>query len=126
MNHTVLMPVSADFVTAAITVPGMAQVHPHLETETGIGPVIYATGQPPRERRFPTDNDPRDKPAVEKVPFSNEELIAAVHDASLPEQEAHTPVSGYLYFAYSAKLKNIKHLQLQYSGSLGTAVLVLR
>lgn len=114
-----LAPVSAGYVTMSLSVPGTERVRPAPRSGGGIGAVVYTEGQPPNTRRFPGDNNPESGATHEQTPFSEDEIVDTVRDFALPEGNYMAPVGGWLYCAYSKKLKSIKHLTLVYSGPLG-------
>lgn len=128
-----LAPQAPQFVAASLKYPDWS-TRPRLQgggSAGGMGPVIF--GAPAPVERFPGDPEartgrvpraPDNNPGgLDKQPPVTAEELAV--EAALPEEERHSPVSGYLYFAYHGKTKHIHKLQLEYAGPAGSAVLPL-
>lgn len=133
VNGQRLLPQSPGSVTLGYVVPDMRQRGPRVEADGGVGPVVVSAGRDPAQPQFPGDNRPGSIPLPPRPQGSDEELrkepldpVKAINAAALPEGLHATPISGYLFFYYSAKLKHIKRAELEYSGPLGTALLSLR
>jgi hypothetical protein len=131
VNGERLLPQSSGLVTVKYRVPEMREQRARLETEAQVGPVIVATGRDPVQPRFPGDNNPANVPPL--APTTPEDTlhapvdpVHALNDAALPEGAHATPISGYLFFAYSGKLKRIKHVELEWTDTAGTATLALK
>jgi hypothetical protein len=101
---------------------------PALEAQAG--PIILGGNRP--AARFPGDTRsqqgrypapgqvPADPSGVEKARVSPEELVDQV---AIGEGETQFPVSGYVYFPYSGKMKSIRSLELIYNdGSQSVAI----
>jgi len=124
-----LYPQAVEFVAASLKYPDW-ETRPRLEA--GAGPVIF--GRPQPVERFPGDPQARRLPPPPRPPDANpsgqepQQPVSAdeiVRQTALPEGEWRGPVSGYLYFAYKGKTKNIKSLALHYSGPAGTVTISL-
>ncbi|MFN7997239.1 MAG: hypothetical protein U0Q18_26725 [Bryobacteraceae bacterium] len=125
----VLYPQAVEFVAASLKYPDW-ETRPRLEA--GAGPVIF--GRPGPVERFPGDPQARRLPAPPRPPDANpsgqepQQPVSADEIATqtaLPEGEWRGTVSGYLYFAYKGKAKNIKSLTLHYAGPAGNAPIPL-
>jgi hypothetical protein len=115
----VLFPQSPGMVAASLKYPDW-QRKTQMTLGGGMGDRGIVIGQPRGPARFPGDRraEPRlpappqaptgDAP-VEKEPMDITELVQKV---SLPEGLARFPVSGYLFFPYSGKLKSLKSVEL--------------
>jgi hypothetical protein len=135
INGRRLMPQSPGFVTLAYTVPDMRERTPHLEAGGGVGGVTIGTGANPTAPKFPGDPNPADYPRVPSRPpqstpgdeeSENADPRKAILEVALPEGAHATPISGYLFYSFEGKLKRIKHAELEYSSSHGSASLALR
>ncbi|MGA2137007.1 MAG: hypothetical protein ABSH50_32345 [Bryobacteraceae bacterium] len=125
----VLQPEAPEFVAASLRFPDPDR---HPGVEAGIGPLILGAPQP--TARFPGDPSAAPAPQPPRAPDDNPSGIERqppvkaedlVMQTALPEDEHHSPVSGFLYFPYRGKAKAIKSLQLEFSGSDGTVTLPL-
>ena len=67
---------------------------------------------PPQVPQAPDPNHPDAQPGPERA----EDVVVRT---TLQEGEFHSPQSGFLYFAYSGKLKKIKSMNLIYSDDAG-------
>jgi hypothetical protein len=132
VNGQRLMPQPVGLVTLGIVMPDMRDRGPRLITDTTVGPITASTGRDPVQPKFPGDSNPADIPVptppkpddgLQKEPV---DLVKLVRDAALPEGTHGTPISGYLFYAWPGKLKRIKHVEVEYTSSLGTAMLTLR
>ncbi len=133
VNGERLLPQSPGLITIGSVVPEMRERKPRLTTDTGIGPVLISTGRDPVQPRFPGDTNPANTPLPPRSEGDDGQLQTppvdlpkAVRDAALPEGVHATPISGYLYYLYRGKLKQIKHAEVQYAGPAGTVTLTLR
>ena len=125
-----LAPQAPEFVAASLKYPDW-ETHPQLEADAG--PIIL--GRPQSVERFPGDPEARqrmpsppkptldDRSGQDKEPQVTADQLAV--QAALPAGEVHGPVSGYLYFAYTGKIKRIRSLELDYAGPPGSATLPL-
>lgn len=132
-NGQALMPQSPGVVTIGMVNPAMRENRgPRLETDASVGPVIVSTGRDPVQARFPGDIPPNGTPVPPRaepssgVPQEPFDAATAVAKAALPAGSHATPISGYLFFPWSGKLKKLKQLELDYTSPLGTAALTLR
>ncbi len=132
-NGQQLTPQSPGVVTIGMVNPEMRENRgPRLETDAGVGPVIVSTGRDPVQSRFPGDMPPNGVPVPRRgeptsgMPQEPFDAAKAVADAALPQGAHSTPISGYLFFPWSGKLKKLKQVELDYSSPLGTATLALR
>ena len=115
----VLFPQPPGMVAASLKYPDWQQ-KPQMTVGGGMGNSGVILGQPTPTARFPGDRraEPRlpappqapgtDAP-VEKEPMDITELVQKV---ALPEGLTRFPVSGYLFFPYSGKLKSLKSVEL--------------
>lgn len=133
-------------VPLAAQSPGMAaaslkyddwEMRPTVVAGGGLGNAGVILGRPRSAERFPGDPRPRqerlprppqapqteDRSGIEKEPQPKPHEI--VVEAALPEGEATGPVRGFLYFPFKRKPKDIRKLELLYSGPAGDAVLKL-
>ena len=130
-----LLPQSSNFVAASLRYPDW-RMRPTLQAGGGIGDAGVRVGGPPVTGRFPGDprpsqrrlpNPPQAPQAgspVEQEPLKTADQAAL--ERALPEGERVPPVSGYLYFPYTGKVKKIKTLELLYQGPGGSATLKLK
>lgn len=132
---TPLLTQSPGMVAASMKYPDWERPR-ELVMTGGVGNADVVVGRPPKVERFPGDQRARHpageiprvpeqepQPGVERKPkLEPEEVVAR---AALPEGTPHPPVSGYLFFPYQGKLKNLKKVELLYEGPAGSAALVL-
>lgn len=133
INGQRLLPSSPGLVTLGIVDPDMRQRGPHLETDAQIGTGEISTGRDPTQPKFPGDSNPADIPLPRRAPSSDEGLqkepidpVKAVNATALPEGSHPTPISGYLFYAWTGKLKRVKHAVIEYTSPMGAATLTLR
>jgi hypothetical protein len=125
-----LTPEAPEFVAAALKYPDWET---HRQLEAAAGPIILGRpqsverfpGDPEAQRRIPNPGAPTadDRRGYDKEPPVTPDQLAV--QTALSGGEAHGPVSGYLYFAYTGKLKRIRSLELDYAGPAGNAALPL-
>lgn len=132
VNGQRLTPNSPGLGTIGSLIPDMRNRGPRLETQSGVGPITVSTGRDPAQPKFPGDSNPADIPlppqtqpsdGIQKEPI---DPVKAVSDAALPEGPHATPISGYLFYLWTGKLKRIKSAEIEYTGPIGTATLSLR
>jgi hypothetical protein len=132
VNGQILTAQSAGLVTVGMLVPDMRERGPRVEADGQAGPATVSVGRDPTQPKFPGDNNPADIPrrlpgeAPATVTENRVDPVKAVSDAALPEGTHVAPLSGYLFFAWSGKLKHAKQVELEYKSELGTASLPLR
>lgn len=133
VNGQRLVPDSPGLVTIGAMDPDMQERGPRLITDTQIGGGEISTGRDPTQPKFPGDSRPEDIPQPRRHPSTDDGIqakpidpVKAVNEGALPEGSHATPISGYLYYPWTGKLKRIKHVELEYSSPLGTATLTLR
>ena len=126
-----LAPEAPEFVAASLKYPDW-ETHPHVEA--GAGPIV--AGRPESVGRFPGDPEAQqrlpnpappptvdDRTGQDKQPPDTADQVAL--QTALSPGEAHGPVSGYLFFAYTGNVKRIRSLELDYAGPEGSAALPL-
>lgn len=135
INGHRLMPQSPGLITLDFAVPEMRERPPHIEAGGGLGGTTVGTGADPTAPKFPGDPNPQDYPRIpprpREVPSGGEEVddpspAHGILQVALPEGEHATSIGGYLFYAFSGKLKRIKHAELEYSSPQGSATLALR
>lgn len=103
----------------------------HSRAAVGVGPVIFGAPSPaPRFPGDPTAPPSRVPPRPDanptgtdsEPPVTAEQLVA---QTAFPGGEHHKPVSGYLYFPYSRKVKTIRKMELSFNGPAGNVMLPL-
>jgi hypothetical protein len=115
----VLLAHSPEMVAASLKYPDWRQ-KPQMTLGGGLGDQGVILGGPQRTSRFPGDGRaesrlpaPPQAPAagapVEKEPVNITELVQKI---ALPEGLTRFPVSGYLFFPYTGKLKSLKSVEL--------------
>lgn len=132
-NGQLLVPQSPGVVTISMVNPEMRENRgTRVEADAGVGPVVVSSGRDPVQSRFPGDMPPNGVPVPPRsepssgVPQETFDPAKAVADAALPRGPHSTPISGYLFFPWSGKLKRLKQVELDYSSDLGKATLLLR
>lgn len=130
-----LLPQAPNFVAASLRYPDW-RMRPTMEATAGVGDSGVILGRPPATGRFPGDQRPAEQrlprrpeapqaaSPVESRPVQTADQAAL--DRALPEGEKVLPLSGYLYFPYTGKVKKIKSVELLYQGSGGSATLKLK
>lgn len=124
-KKNLLAPQTPGIVAGTMRIPDWQQ-RPRMEAGAGMGNTGVILGRPRTTERFPGDPtpgqtrlpnpprvpEPEDRSGAEKKPElkADEQAIAA----ALPEGPVHSPVAGYLYFAYPGKPGGIKSLDLLY------------
>ena len=133
VNGQQLMPQSPGQVTLSMVLPDMREpAGPHLEADASVGPASVSVGRDPAQPRFPGDSIPGEPPRPpvsrppEETPNRPIDIAKVVRDLALPEGSYGEPVSGYLFYAWSGKLKHIKHAEVEYTSAQGTAKLLIR
>jgi hypothetical protein len=126
VNGQLFLPQSPGLVTVGYVVPDMRERRSRLEADAGVGPVIVSAGRDPVQTKFPGDTNPADSPLPPRSNGSDDALqrdpvdpVKAVSNAALPEGSHATPISGYLFYAYTGKLKRIKHAEIEYTSPTG-------
>jgi hypothetical protein len=92
---------------------------PGAQVDASMGPIGIDLGQP----RQPTNPNPSGSPVPppgyhDRVPPAQPRPEELVVQTALPTGSHIDAVSGYLYFAYSGRLKSIKTLELLYQGAV--------
>jgi hypothetical protein len=115
----VLFPQPPGMVAASLKYPDW-QRKPQMTLGGGMGDRGISIGGPPAVGRFPGDpraesrlpsppRAPADTSPVNEEPLDISELVQKI---SLPEGLVRQPVSGYLFFPYTGKLKSLKTVEL--------------
>ena len=127
-RKAVLFAQTPGMVAASIKYPDW-EVRPSLEATAGVGGVDVILGRPPVTSRFPGDPRPDQArlPRQPRVPdqtrpegaeqAAREPVDVSIARLAFPEGAARAPVSGYLFFAFQAKTKSIRSLELLYSST---------
>lgn len=132
VNGQRILPDSPGLVTIGNVDADFRERGPRLEADAQTGPLIVSTGRDPVQPKFPGDSNPADIPpprrtqpseGLQKEPV---DPVKAVNEAALPEGSHATPIGGYLFYAWTGKLKRVKHVEIEYVSGLGTATLSLR
>jgi hypothetical protein len=133
VNGQRLLPLAPGLATLRYVIPDMREPRPHLDSDAGVGPVTISTGRDPVQPKFPGDSNPANIPLPPRTQSSDDPLqrkpvdpVQAISNAALPEGRHGTPISGYLFYAYTGKLKRVKHVELEYNSRMGAATLSLR
>ena len=120
---------SPGMVAASLKYPDWQQ-RPTATVEAGVGDGSVSIGRPPAVGRFPGDptgsqriprprapepESPTGETAPPEMPIGE-----TCQRLALPDGAIAGPVSGYLFFPYSGKIKAIRSLELLYEGSDGT------
>ena len=120
---------SPGMVAASLKYPDWQQ-RPTATVEAGVGDGSVIMGRPPAVGRFPGDptgnrrlprprapepETPTGEAAPPEMPISE-----TCQRLALPEGAIAGPVSGYLFFPYSGKIKAIRSLELLYEATDGT------
>jgi len=121
-----LLAQSPNMVAASLKYPDW-EYRPHMEAAGGVGDTGVILGRPTPTERFPGDpsTTQRRLPNPPRVPQSTPggvqtepaktpaEVVVAL---ALPEGDRVLPVSGYVYFPFKGKPKNLKSVELVYQG----------
>jgi hypothetical protein len=124
---------SPEFVAASLKYPDWTQ-RSQLELGAGVGDSGVTLGAPPAVGRFPGDPSAgRTQPRPPRAPEDPNKVEKSVKDASqlaldtaLRPGRITTPVSGNVYFEYSANLKKLKNLSLIVHTSAGSVEVPIR
>jgi hypothetical protein len=123
-----LMPEAVSMVAASLQHPEWEQPKPNVEVDAGVGNAGVVVGGPPRNPHpFPGSSEPgtelpprvdvpKDNPTGMEKEQVKAEVVAV--ETALVEGPRHTPISGFLYFAYRAKPGSVKTLELQYQDAV--------
>lgn len=137
-KKTVLLPQTPGMVAASLKYRDW-QDRSNIALGAGVGDAGVMVGGPPLpSERFPGDRRegrtrlpaPPRAPDPDSPTGQSQPETAPAHEVvvetALPEGAFHTPVAGYLYFAYKGKIKSIRSVELLYNGPAGAASLRLR
>lgn len=121
-------------VISSIKYEGSA-LRPRAMATAGVGDTGIILGRPTPVERFPGDprvasgrlpprpEAPANPAGVKRVGISPAETIQTL---SLPEGQTKHPVSGYVYFPYTGKLKSLKSVELLIQSDSDPIVVRLR
>ncbi|HEX4230129.1 MAG TPA: hypothetical protein VHZ07_15755 [Bryobacteraceae bacterium] len=133
VNGQRILPNSPGLVTLGFVDSDMRERGPRLIADGQIGSGDISVGRDPTQPKFPGDSNPADIPPPRRTQTTDNGLqkepidpVKAVDEASLPEGAHATPISGYLFYPWRGKLKRVKHVEIEYTSTLGSATLTLR
>lgn len=109
-----ILPQPPSVVATAIAHPEWTS-QSHVEASAGAGPASVTLGRP-HPVQIPGTPIPGEAPPPEETPgrVKPEQVVL---DTALPQGEHRSPVSGFLYFAWTGKTSSIKSLELHYDGA---------
>jgi hypothetical protein len=129
----VLFAQAPGMVAASLKYPDW-QRRPQMTLGGGMGDRGVIIGGPPSVGRFPGDRRAESRlPAPPQAPSSTSpvseepvDISELIQRVSLPEGTVKLPVSGYLFFPYTGKLKSLKTVELLVDSGSEPVVLRLK